>query len=118
MTHYWYVNGLKFDVLSIHQDKPQTTVHIKHVGNGVTYEAKRQALWDGDGEWNAEEGVRIAVKRAVRSIKTRLTWEAGLCEDADRLTVQTHHLESESLRVFDALRDISELHRDGGTVEL
>ncbi len=114
------MGGLEVVVVEETQEKPQTTVVVQHLSEngGVIYEAKRQALWDGDGEWSAEEGVQIAVKRGARSINTRLAWEAGLCEEADRLTVQTHHLESESLRVFDALRDMSELHRDGGTVEL
>ena len=111
MAHYRYVNGLKFDVLSIHQDKPQTTVRIKHVCNGVTYEAKRQALWDGDDEWNVGEGVRIAFKRAVRSITRRLAWEAGAGRRADQAKTNAYHLCNS--------RDVvNRLRRDGGTVQL
>ena len=116
--HKWYVEGLEYEVLSIHQDKPHTMVHLKHVGNGVTYEARGWTRWDRTGEWSNGDGVEIAMKRARRKIEARLKWETGLKAENERLTRQWLNILDKDVILADTRSGISDLHRDGGTVWL
>ena len=60
------------------QEKPYTMVRVRYISNGVTYEARGWALWDGTLEWSTVRGLQIATKRARRKIEKRLRWEVGL----------------------------------------
>ena len=113
------VGGLEVVVVEETQEKPQTTVVVRHISeSGVAYEAKRQALWDGDGEWDAEEGVRIAVKRAARSIARQLAREAGLEDEMLRADEIARHFRAESERFGGEMVRVYNLHKTGGTVNL
>ena len=118
MAHWMYVKGLKFEVLSVHVNKPNTMAHIKLISNGVTYEAHGWTRWDGKDEWIPGRGYNIAIKRARRKIVGRLRWEAGLAEDvveaAEIIRDAEFHLQA-SQKLYD---DNDALHRDGGTVRL
>ncbi len=124
MSHHWYVNGLEFEVLSIHQDKPKTMVHLNHVSNGVTYEAHGWTRWDGkdgkDGkdEWSNGKGVLIAMKRARRKIEKRLKWEVGVSQRAIDASAAREQARKDAARQWSSKAALIRLHRDGGTVEL
>ncbi len=112
------IEGMELKALQLEQENPYTMVRVSHTTNGVTYEARGWALWDGQQEWSNWEGQRIALLRAKRKIARRLEWEAGLKDRALETASQSQFLFYESERICDLGFDIFKLHRDGGTVRL
>lgn len=112
------IEGMELKALQLEQENPYTMVRVSHTTNGVTYEARGWALWDGQQKWSNWEGQRIAVIRAKRKIARRLRWEAELYQQMlDALSVRQAAANAH-IDAYVALRDIGELHADGGTVQL
>ena len=107
-----------FEVISEDIEKPYTMVKIRHVSNGVTYEARGWACWDGQGDYREWEGVNIALTRARRKIARRLEWEAGLEDELLRLRDAATAKKGEVLAIQATLVGVHLIHRDGGTVQL
>ena len=116
--HLWYVDGLEYEVLSIHQNKPHTMAHLKHVWNGVTYEARGWTRWDGKDKWLNSRGVQIAMKRARRKIEKRLKWEVGVSQRAIDASAARERARKDAARQWSSKAALIRLHRDGGTVQL
>lgn len=112
------IEGMELKALQLEQENPYTMVKVSHTSNGVTYEARGWALWDGQGEWTNREGYRIAALRAKRKIARRLRWERYRYNRASKASNACDWARLESERQRHECETIEILHSDGGTVQL
>lgn len=112
------IEGMELKALQLEQENPYTMVKVSHTSNGVTYDARGWALWDGQQEWSNCEGERIALLRAKRKIAKRLKWEAALSHELKRALSARIKANNVHIDACVALRDVCELHADGGTIQL
>ena len=112
------IEGMELKALQLEQENPYTMVRVSHTTNGVTYEARGWALWDGQQKWSNWEGQRIAVIRAKRKIAQRLEWEAGLHARLVAAEIEADRASGISKVIRATIVGVDYHHEIGGTVRL